>query len=310
MRRIGVFLLIAFMAATCKKNSLYHEVEIIQGDGSGVYETGSKVSILAHAPDADKRFIYWQGDTAFLENPRAAATTFAMPHQNVQLRATYQIAPYYALDVQQGSGAGQYQEGALVPVQANLPTGDSAFLKWAGDTQFVSQTKSPQTTVLMPAQPVHLVATYSALPQFKLSVFNGVGSGSYLAGTIVNIAPDTLSGLFFKEWTGDVQHVDDVGKPDAKVTMPAQEVNITATFEPAVSFANQVFPLIQAKCNSSGCHDAGSNNEDFTYYQNIFAFAHDIKVQVLYDVMPPFVPLSAQEKQIIVKWVEQGAQNN
>ena len=78
------------------------------------------------------------------------------------------------------------------------------------------------------------------------------------------------------------------------------------------SFSATVFALIQAKCATSGCHDAGSTNSGgpFTTYAQISAKASNIKAQVSSGAMPKSGSLSASEKSSIVCWVSSGAANN
>lgn len=94
----------------------------------------------------------------------------------------------------------------------------------------------------------------------------------------------------------------------------------------SVYFVNTVFPLIQSSCAMSGCHDATTANEGvmLTDYYRIMITgevnpgnAGDSKI---YEVLnedgedrmppPPAQPLSADQKAIIAKWINQGAHNN
>ncbi|MFC1622704.1 hypothetical protein ACFL1Y_01800 [Patescibacteria group bacterium] len=68
-------------------------------------------------------------------------------------------------------------------------------------------------------------------PTYHLTVNNGYGSGDYTEGEMINIyayAPTT--GYHFVNWTGDTQHVDDLTNSEAMVTMPAQDIIVTATY--------------------------------------------------------------------------------
>lgn len=93
-----------------------------------------------------------------------------------------------------------------------------------------------------------------------------------------------------------------------------------------VYFQNQVLPLLISQCAKSGCHDAQSHKEGIvtTNYQNVmnvgvkpFKPANSKLYTVLNltnpeDRMPPSPdsPLSADQKNLIKKWIEQGALNN
>ena len=78
-------------------------------------------------------------------------------------------------------------------------------------------------------------------------------------------------------------------------------------------FAANVKPIIDAKCATSGCHNANSSNGDFTNYAGVKAKADDgsIKKRVLAQKnMPPSNPLSFDELKKIKCWLASGAQNN
>ena len=94
-----------------------------------------------------------------------------------------------------------------------------------------------------------------------------------------------------------------------------------------VYFQNKVLPLIVSSCAKSGCHDAISKEDgvELTSYDKIMTTG---KVRPgnpgeskLYKVLnetdpdkvmprPPSAPLTAAEKNIIYKWILQGANNN
>ncbi|MES2646318.1 MAG: hypothetical protein V4717_05545 [Bacteroidota bacterium] len=78
------------------------------------------------------------------------------------------------------------------------------------------------------------------------------------------------------------------------------------------SFSAEVFPLIQAKCATSSCHNAGSTNKGgpLTSYDLINAKSATIKAQVTSGAMPQTGTLSTAEKNAIICWVNNGAANN
>ena len=94
-----------------------------------------------------------------------------------------------------------------------------------------------------------------------------------------------------------------------------------------VYFINQILPLIVSQCARSGCHDALSHKEGvvLTDYQNIISTgkvkAGNPNNSKLYTVlnksdpqerMPPApdAALTTEQKNLIKKWIEQGAKNN
>lgn len=94
-----------------------------------------------------------------------------------------------------------------------------------------------------------------------------------------------------------------------------------------VYFQNKVLPLIVSSCAKSGCHDAISKQDgiELTSYDKIMASGTvnpgNPGGSELYEVLnetrpdkimprPPSSPLTAAEKSIIYKWIQQGAKNN
>jgi hypothetical protein len=92
---------------------------------------------------------------------------------------------------------------------------------------------------------------------------------------------------------------------------------------PAVSFQNEVQPIIAANCSQSGCHGAVAP-EEFTLqtYEEVMLHvkAGDGRKSALYEVitdrgeefMPPSpsAPLTDDQIRTIFVWIEQGAPNN
>jgi len=59
------------------------------------------------------------------------------------------------------------------------------------------------------------------------------GEGEYYFGEEVDIIAEAEEGWEFVEWTGDTGYVDDPEAAEATVTMPADDVELTANFEQA-----------------------------------------------------------------------------
>lgn len=79
------------------------------------------------------------------------------------------------------------------------------------------------------------------------------------------------------------------------------------------SLTEDVIPIININCAISGCHEPGVQAPDLTKKEIILASAPLIKTQVQTRTMPPTdsqAPLSTNEIQTIVCWVDNGAQEN
>lgn len=95
----------------------------------------------------------------------------------------------------------------------------------------------------------------------------------------------------------------------------------------SIYFQQQVLPIFISNCAMSGCHDAASHRDEviLTDYNSIMRTGNvrpgnpgnseiweKISESDLDDRMPPIPrnPLSAEQKNIIKKWIMQGARNN
>ncbi|MDQ2657020.1 MAG: hypothetical protein M3Y60_06330 [Bacteroidota bacterium] len=66
----------------------------------------------------------------------------------------------------------------------------------------------------------------------RLTVNEGTGSGLYSPGDKITITANApADGDEFKEWTGDISHVQDVGAATTTVVMPGKDVTVSATYE-------------------------------------------------------------------------------
>jgi hypothetical protein len=90
-----------------------------------------------------------------------------------------------------------------------------------------------------------------------------------------------------------------------------------------VSYINDVDPIVQSKCATPSCHVAGNalGIPDYTVFANFQARANNdpggVRQRVKTDDMPrtgdgtqPGDPLTAEEKQALFCWIDEGAQNN
>lgn len=75
-------------------------------------------------------------------------------------------------------------------------------------------------------------STDVAAARYPLTVTGGTGDGSYPENTVVNIAAVVPpAGKSFKAWTGDTSGIADIHSPNTTLTMPAQPVTVTATYD-------------------------------------------------------------------------------
>lgn len=71
-----------------------------------------------------------------------------------------------------------------------------------------------------------------AAKTFTLTVVDGNGSGRYPAGKSITISANAApQGKEFDRWTGDTESVSNVEASGTKVTMPARDIRLTATYK-------------------------------------------------------------------------------
>lgn len=77
------------------------------------------------------------------------------------------------------------------------------------------------------------------------------------------------------------------------------------------SYASDIQPIFEVKCNLSGCHDSGTGSRDWTKFSNIKSKAGSIKARTANRSMPVGgLLLTQQQIDIIGCWVDDGAPNN
>ena len=136
------------------------------------------------------------------------------------------------------TGSGEYQEGEEINITATANEGWE-FVNWSGDTDHVDDTSSASTTVTMPADDINLTANFQEVAdKYMLTLKVGPahggtvnGSGEYEEGSQINITAIANDGMEFINWTGDIEHLDNIDSVTATVTMPADDIILKANFE-------------------------------------------------------------------------------
>lgn len=89
----------------------------------------------------------------------------------------------------------------------------------------------------------------------------------------------------------------------------------------SVFFSTDIIPIFDARCNNPGCHSANAIPPDLTAanaYNSLTLFGYvdtdNPEESVLYEAIAPGGSMEAlatnQDRALILKWIEQGAQNN
>ena len=92
-----------------------------------------------------------------------------------------------------------------------------------GYTGYPSELRSPFTTA-------HQTNNPAAMDVYALTVNGGTGGGLYTYGSPITVTATTLVGNTFARWTGATQYIASAISATTTVTMPAQDVILTAVF--------------------------------------------------------------------------------
>jgi hypothetical protein len=78
------------------------------------------------------------------------------------------------------------------------------------------------------------------------------------------------------------------------------------------SFSQEVFPLMNSSCNTTGCHAQNSSFGDFTTYAGVQTKVSNgsLKARILDGSMPKNSSFNLGQKEMIVCWIEGGALDN
>ncbi len=216
-----------------------YAVTVNSGTGGGDFAEGDTVTITANAPATGKVFDKWTtSDGVVFGDANSVTTTFVMPDKAVSVTATYKDAPVttYAVTVTNGTGGGDFAEGATVSITAGAPATGKVFDKWTtADGVTFGDASKATTTFVMPAKAVTVTATYKDAPvtTYGVTVNSGTGGGDFAAGSTVNITANAAAtGKVFDKWTtADGVTFGDASKATTTFVMPAKAVTVTATYK-------------------------------------------------------------------------------
>lgn len=238
--------------------NIVRKVIVNSGSGSGDFEVGKEVEIVAEEAAEGMKFVGWEVEdgSVALEHSDKMKTTFIMPDDDIEVSAVYQ-ALSYNLSVEKGTGSGKYNFGSNVKVVAEEVSGAS-FKEWqvkSGELKLTEEEKKKsEITFKMPACDVELLGQF-AVNQHKITVTGGTGSGNYAVGETVTItAEEPGTGMEFDGWeieNGSIrlEHAD---KMKTTFVMQDSEGEIAATYKPLS------YNLSVEKGTGSGSYDFNS----------------------------------------------------
>ncbi|MBB3697228.1 T9SS type A sorting domain-containing protein [Flammeovirga yaeyamensis] len=162
------------------------------------------------------------------------------------------------LKVVNGTGSGFYPQGREIEIVADDAPAGYVFKNWTGSTGYLEDANQASTKLVMPGRNIELTANYveSTTQSYTLTVNQGTGSGTYFEDAQIEVAANNLAGKRFVAWTGDTDYLVNPNSASTTLTMPAMNVEITATYADATTYT-----LTVNKGSGSGDYEAGTTVE-------------------------------------------------
>ena len=140
----------------------------------------------------------------------------------------------YSVTVTNGTGGGEYAEGATVKIKANAPATGKEFTSWTIEGVTVDDKTKAEITFTMPANAVTATANYG--DKAYLFALENCTADKETAkfGEQVTFTADKVIGKRFDSW--NIKGVDDLTgldltKSPLTITMPANDINVAAVLE-------------------------------------------------------------------------------
>jgi uncharacterized repeat protein (TIGR02543 family) len=137
-----------------------------------------------------------------------------------------------------GEGTSTYREGEVVDLVAEAEE-VYHFVNWTGDVDDIANVEDATTTITM-NDDYSITANFVVIYNLNMAA-NPVGGGTatdetngspYVEGTVVSIKAEANTGYEFVSWTAPAGTFSNATAAETTFTMPAQDVTITANFEP------------------------------------------------------------------------------
>ena len=218
---------------------------IIPGEGDFTYDVVTVVDLVAEV-EPGYRFVNWAGAVDTIVDPDFASTTITM-NDDYSITANFEPLPSveYSLTMNSteggevtipGEGSFTCDAGKVVNLLA-VADEHYEFTCWTGDVDHVDDIYAAETTITV-WDDYSITANFE-LVEYTLSVNSteggsvtvpGEGEFAYSAGTVVDLLAVADEHYQFVEWTGDVDHVDDIYAAETTITV-WDDYSISAEFE-------------------------------------------------------------------------------
>ncbi|MBP5637974.1 MAG: formylglycine-generating enzyme family protein [Victivallales bacterium] len=213
-----------------------YKVTVVDGTASKEFALPED-TVTITANDHTKEHLVFEKWTADVNIPEytKATTTFTMPAKAVTITANYQNEPMYEYTVVNGTPAsGKAYAGEIVTITANDRTAENLqFYKWRSDDNIIFyETAATITTFVMPAEPVNVIATYTNIGQYSITVIGGTANKkeAFKGETITVTANMPPEGMKFDKWTGDDVSFEEPTEMVTTFVMPAKDVTLTSNY--------------------------------------------------------------------------------
>jgi len=215
-----------------------HVLTVQNGSGSGTNAVGSTVAIVANAAPAGMEFDTWDGDTEWIADPTAPATTLVMPARDIIVRALYRPQTFTATIVNGRDGGAwpnaahestgepesSYPAGAEVRIIAEAAPLWQTFAYWISTNgAAITDTNAAITTFVMPSNSVTVTAMYRAQTDKEK-----LADALTIAGQPLNVTAFSPNGVV-AESSGGVRYNDPVVKFGGPSVGAGQSVELTFT---------------------------------------------------------------------------------
>ncbi|MBR2254375.1 MAG: InlB B-repeat-containing protein [Candidatus Methanomethylophilaceae archaeon] len=222
-------------------------------EGTGVYDYGASVTLTA-VPDSGFQFVMWEnGSTG---NPRTLTAT-----TDIVVSATFDDQPLppvtHTLSLVAGeggsvTGAGSYVEGSEAKIVA-IPDEGYRFVRWSDGVTDAERTVTVNSDST-------LEAFFELIPaeMYDLVLVAGeggtvAGSGTYAAGTEVEISAVPTEGYVFVKWSDGITDAERIVTVDSDITLTAEFASA-----PSEYFTLQVIAGTGGATTGSGSYAAGA----------------------------------------------------
>lgn len=127
--------------------------------------------------------------------------------------------------------------GETVTITSNTPPSREKFNRWNGSV-VLEDANATVMTFVMPVKTVTVTAMFKTGDKYELTVVNGVPQKRMaFAGEVITItANKPADHELFDKWTGDVAVYDPIATKTT-ITMPANDVTVTANYNPEPKYA-------------------------------------------------------------------------